>query len=506
MPANMEFGIQFSNTTNGTPRNTDDPFRVLVLADLRGCGHKDTSTTIPVPVQVDIDNFDSVMKRFTPRLDIPLSTDSDATISVEFTNLDHFHPDYLYQNLDLFQQLKNLRDRLSNPASFAEAAQQLRSDKQQAAENTPAKAEKTAAGNSEDNMFERLLGASSSIDSQTSSDVIKKARGGINNFITDVVSEYIVPEADPDQDKYIAGIDDAISAQMRALLHHPAFQALESTWRSIYQLITELQTGDELKVYILDQTRADLVKDILGSTDNLQQSITYQRIVETQVSVLGGQPWAALVADYSFSEHNDDLTVLAAMGAIASQAGGPFLAAANPSIIGCDTINNNTDPHKWTPPDNANWMTLRQSSYASWIGLSLPRVILRQPYGPKSDQIDSFDFIEVHDACEHESFLWGNSAYCLAILLGKAFEDYSWSMQPGQYPDIEDLPHFTYTEHGEPCMLATAEAYLSDRAGDSILSYGLMPVLSYRNRNMARVLRFQSIAEPASNLSGQWRA
>jgi type VI secretion system protein ImpC len=147
---------------------------------------------------------------------------------------------------------------------------------------------------------------------------------------------------------------------------------------------------------------------------------------------------------------------------------------------------------------------LRASPAASWVGLALPRVILRQPYGVGSDEIDSFDFEEMTPANDHETYLWGNPAFAVALLVGRAFIDNGWEMEPGDELDLSDLPSHVYASGGEKKTKPCAEVLLSDRAVDVIIKAGLMPMVSFRNRNAVRAERLQSVASPSAALSGPW--
>ena len=215
-----------------------------------------------------------------------------------------------------------------------------------------------------------------------------------------------------------------------------------------------------------------------------------------------------MVGHYTFGTGEEDVTLLAYLGAIASLAGAPFLAGADASVLGCRSVAATPDPADWQLGDDdaaQRWQALRASSQASWIGLALPRMLLRLPYGKRTDPVEQFEFDELAGAWNHESYLWGNPALACALLIGRSFMAHGWEMEPGDELEIGDLPAHTLERDGEPQLQACAEAYLTERAGQAILSRGVMPLLSYRNRNAVRVLRFQSLADPVKPLSGPWR-
>jgi type VI secretion system protein ImpC len=130
-------------------------------------------------------------------------------------------------------------------------------------------------------------------------------------------------------------------------------------------------------------------------------------------------------------------------------------------------------------------------------------LLLRLPYGP-SDPVERFGFEEMPTARTHGAYSWGSSAFAAVLLLARSFRERGWDMQPGDHLEIDDLPTEIYVEDGERKLLACAEVFLSERSGEAILQRGLCPLLSYKNRNAARLLRFQSLADPPTALRGPW--
>ena len=434
-------------------------------------------------------------------------------MSIQFANLDDFHPDVLYRNLGLFQALRELRTRLMDSRSFNQAAAELRhgaqslqlspdSSVQNAGDTVPVREE------DETSMFERLLGRHSSATSdKPTSTSHDRSQTLLQHFIQDVVGPYIVPETDPFQPQYVAAVDEVISEQMRAMLHHADFQSLEALWRSVHGMVTGLELGQELKLYLLDVTRHELEEDIKSTQGQLEQSGLFRRLAENDTDISGCKPWSMLVGDYTFMPDVESLSLLAALGGISSRASSPFLAAADASILGCSSVTDTPDPRDWKKTDQdaeQAWRTLRQSSVARWIGLAHPRLLLRLPYGKDSDALDYFEFEEVRQPREHEAYLWGNPAFACATLIARSYQANGWSMVLGDIMDLDNLPAHTFRDDDETQMMACAEEFLTERAAEAMLDRGVMPLISYRNRNAVRLMRFQSIAEPLKMLAGPW--
>jgi predicted component of type VI protein secretion system len=196
---------------------------------------------------------------------------------------------------------------------------------------------------------------------------------------------------------------------------------------------------------------------------------------------------------YAFGASDTDIGLLAALGLIASQAGGPFVGTADPALAGGDATG------------LAGWQALRGSEAAPWIGLATPKVLLRQPYGRKSDPIVSFGFEELGPGePAHEELLWGHASLAASLLIGRAFTSRGWEMEPGDEREIGDLPAYTFLKDGEREMQACAERYLGEASASAMIAAGLIPLLSHRQRNAVSVMSFQSVAEPSQALAGPW--
>jgi type VI secretion system protein ImpC len=141
---------------------------------------------------------------------------------------------------------------------------------------------------------------------------------------------------------------------------------------------------------------------------------------------------------------------------------------------------------------------------ARWLENPMPEARERTEARRLRAEIDSFEFEEMSSPPDHDAYLWGNPGFHLALLLGRSFSDSGWEMQPGDINDLSDLPSHIHVEDGEKILKPCAEVLLSERAADAVIKLGLMPLLSYRDRNTVRVPRMQSIADPAAGLSGAW--
>lgn len=514
MAERMSFDIRLgSNHARERRRPSEESaMRILVMGDFSGRANRGIDEHAGLrsrrPTPIDVDSFDRVLAKMAPRLRLPIG-DGSASVSLEFASIDDFHPDALYRRLALFQGLRETRRRLLDVSTYEEAAAAVRDEAKRrigsrpttgAAEPPPSPSEGDA------DTLARLLGGKPAGPAQQVRQT-GQAVGEIDALIRSIVAPHIVADAPPHQAQYVAAVDAASSEQLRAILHHPQFQALEALWRGTRWLTANLETNERLQLLVLDVSRPALLADFSGAGADVRSSALHHLLVEQGSSTAGGEPWSLIVGDYSFGLSGEDLGLLASLGAVASWVGAPFLAAAMPDLIGCSSIASTPDPRNWTPPMGEvaeGWHALRQSMMASWIGLTLPRILLRLPYGKAGEPVEAFAFDEFGVTQAHEHYLWGNGALACALLIGRAFTARGWEMEPGDELEIEDMPAHVFEENGEKRLQACAEVTLVDRAAQAMLDAGLMPLLSYRNRNAIRLARFQSIANPAAPLSGPW--
>jgi type VI secretion system protein ImpC len=428
------------------PRQEPDaPFRILVAGNFSG-----GASRIRKPVLIDRDSFEEVLSLYGPEIRLEFAK---APIPVRFRELEDFHPDSLFERLPPFQALRDMRQQLE--------------------EGIVIPAEPEVSNLSGADLLASLMGEAPRSPSAA------PVRSAWDAMLHELVAPYAEPKPDRRLPAMIAQTDRAITGEMRGVLHHKAFQDLEALWRGLFFLIRRLETSQDLKVYVWDMPQAEL-----SSPEGLA---ALRRVaVEETVGTTGGDPWSVIAGLYYFG--NEHEATLAQIAAIARAAGAPFLSGVAPDVVGLTRV----------------FQTLRRSSDARWVGLAMPRFLLRLPYGEKTDSTETFGFEEMPDPPEHERYLWGNPAIACTYLLGEAFTRYGWGMRPGQVNQIDGLPAHVYRKDGEPELKPCAEVLLTQGSAEILLDLGLMPLLSMKGSDRVRLARFQSIAEPHAPLSGRW--
>jgi type VI secretion system protein ImpC len=265
----------------------------------------------------------------------------------------------------------------------------------------------------------------------------------------------------------------------------------------------DLEDGPSL--YILDISIEEIRKDL--EAEDLQKTALFEILVTRTVGTPGQHPWSLAVLLETLGREVEDAELLAKITMIASIAQTAVLCGADSTLAGCPSFATHPSLEDWSagaPADvRATWDAIRQMPESRFLGLVMPRLLLRLPYGKKSDAIDSFEFEEVDYPPDHEDLLWGPGSVAAALLIGRAFQRDGWDMRPGSEQDIETLPYLTYKDKTETVAIPCAEAVLTVKAAEHLIALGFMPLLSLKGTDEVRLGMMQSFA--AGRLAGRWR-
>jgi type VI secretion system protein ImpC len=356
-----------------------------------------------------------------------------------------------------------------------------------------------AAAEDDASTLARLLGGKPSAAAPAGAAAAAPARtSSLDQMLRDLVAPHIVRGPGAEQAQLLDSVDAAISDEMRRVLHAPEFQRLEGLWRGLRTLVFENPVGAELEVFVLDASREDVIADLRACAGELERSQLYRLLVQPSTGP-GGAGFSLAIADLTIRGTDEDVSLLAGLGAVAAQAGACLLAAADPALWGASDLASQPDRRAWSEPDpaiTARMALIRGSAVAPFIGLCGPRLLGRVPYGPKTDPVESFAFTELTSDPAHGDFLWVNPAFGCAQLILSGVADSGWEGGPGTVLDLVELPHVMVRVGGEDVLQACAEVFLDETSAQRISSCGVMPFLSYKNRNAVRLMRLQSLANP----------
>jgi type VI secretion system protein ImpC len=465
----------------------DTPFRIAVLGDFSGRASRASADAGAALIRrpawrVDRDDLDDVMREIGPALRLRLGDDGTGLV-IRFESLADFHPDRLFERLPLFQALRDLRTRLSNPATFKAAAAEL-------VGGAPPSADRSPSGAS-------LLG--DILDEAAPGDVeeiLAEAGGDLHGFIQRVLKPHLVPNPDPRQSELVAQVEAAASATLRAILHSPEYQGLESLWRAIDLLVRQLETGAELKVMLIDLSEPELRAALPTGGDPAASPL-----LRLLMNHADPDPWSVLVGAYTFGGSAQEVDRLAQLSAIGMMLQAPWISGAEPGLAG---IGEETgEVSTWPAPSEA-WRTLRTTGLARSLGLVLPRFLVRLPYGRGLEECERFPFEELAAPAPPTKLLWGNPAVMVALILGRGFAEHRWALMRGLEPEVSGLPVGALGRGADAMAIGPGEAPLSVRAADALIDRGFMVLAPLKETDRVRLVRMQSCAQPIAALAGRW--
>ncbi len=305
----------------------------------------------------------------------------------------------------------------------------------------------------------------------------------------------------------VAELDRLIGGQIRVILHHPEFQALEAAWRGLHYLVRMTDTDAMLKIRAMDIGKRELSRTLRKFRGTAwDQSPVFRKIYEEEYGQLGGEPYGVLVGDYRFDHHPEDVQCLADMAKIAAAAHAPFLSGASPSVMQMSSWTELANPRDLTrifqTPEYAAWRSMRADEDTRYVGLCMPHFLGRLPYGTASDPLDDFAFEEAADGPDSTGFLWINAAFALAANLTRAFSLYGWctrirGIESGGIVDGLLAHHFPYAD-GDVDRRCVTEVSLSERREAELSRSGFIPLLHRKNTDFAAFVSAQSLQLPAS--------
>lgn len=485
----------------------DRKFIIVVLADLQGSAGIDPRAT-PMPLyqrrffEVDRDSLDDAMKRLAVRwrgrLPGPEGDEAGASLELSFRGIDDFHPDSIVQRVPVLERLRGLPGRLRDPVGMDEAQAELRrwvpqvevrrEPPQAAAPEPPAAA---------------ATGILESILEQTpaASEPARRVDPELQRFLREIVAPHLVRVDSARQAALRSAIDGLLSLQVNAILHDPAFQALEASWRSLYWLMRNVETDSSLKIRAVHLRKEEVLRDVLSGKELERSDLA--RLLLDPASVPGSDRPALLVGDYLFSPSLEDLAVLERFGNIGARLGAPFLAGASPGMVGRESFAGMEDPAEvrnfCRSAACESWRLLRRSRAARWVALAAPRLLCRLPYGRETDPVETFGYEEGIAGLRHGDLLWGNAAYAVAAAYAIGFAAQGWRMNlAAGVPSLHGFPLYQFREAGETVSQPCAEVLWPERMVEAVMEAGLLPVVSHRDADAVSLPSLQTIAEPRS--------
>jgi type VI secretion system protein ImpC len=314
------------------------------------------------------------------------------------------------------------------------------------------------------------------------------------DLLRELATARISPRATPES---LKDIDRKLSVQLAEILHHADFQRLEATWRGLHYLVHQTETGENLKIRVLNVSKRELLKDF-EEAGPIDRSALFQKVHERVYGRPGGQPFGLLVGEYEFGRI--DIYLLEWIARVAAFAHAPFVAGASPKLFGLDNfteLTRNRDLAKiFEGVAYAPWKSFRESEDSRYVALVLPHVLARLPYGEKFQCVAEFNFEEFVNGERHDKYLWMSAAWAYAVRVTVAFGRYGWLARTrGVHGGgkAEGLPlHAFPTDDGDIAMKCPAEIAISDRREFELSNQGFLPLLYSIDNDTAVFMGAQS--------------
>lgn len=304
-------------------------------------------------------------------------------------------------------------------------------------------------------------------------------------------------------DEHIASLDAQISRQLDAVMHHPDFQRVEATWRGAKSLIDQTDFRQNVRIELLDISKAHLLQDFEDAPE-IAQSGLYLHSYTQEYDTPGGEPIAAAVSNYEFDRSPQDIALLRSISKVAAAAHMPFLGSVGPAFFGKASMEEvaaiKDIGNYMERAEYIKWHSFAASDDARYIGLCMPRVIGRLPYGPDTKPVRGFNYIESVKGPDHAKYLWVNASFAFAANMVKSFIKNGWCVQirgPQSGGAVTDLPIHLYDLGTGNQVKIPSEVMIPETREFEFSNQGLIPLSYYKNRDYACFFSANSAHKPA---------
>ncbi len=301
----------------------------------------------------------------------------------------------------------------------------------------------------------------------------------------------------------VAEIDNTLTKQINEVLHTPSFQRLEATWRGMHYFVMNTETSTTLKIRVLNVSKDDLLKDLQKAVE-FDQSALFKKVYEEEFGTYGGDPFSFILGDYEFGRHPADIELLEKISGVAAAAHAPFVSAAYAKLFDLKDFFSLAQPRDLSKIFESNelikWRSFRESDDSRYVSLTLPKVLLRLPYGEETVPVEGFDFEEAVDGSDASKYLWGNPSYILGQRITNAFSKYGWlaairGVEGGGL--VEGLPAHTFkTPKGDVKLTCPTQVSISDRREKELNDLGFMAILHRKGSDKAAFFGGQTANQP----------
>jgi type VI secretion system protein ImpC len=311
-------------------------------------------------------------------------------------------------------------------------------------------------------------------------------------------------------DAAIKGIDKLVSKQLNAIMHAEAFRKLEGSWRGLNYMVLNSETSQTLKIKMLDVSKRDLFKD-LDKASEFDQSQVFKKLYENEFGTAGGEPYGALIGDYEFTNHPEDISTLQGMSNVAAAAFAPFITAPAPGLFGFESWQELSKPRDlekiFASAEYTKWRSFRETEDSRFVAMVMPRTLARLPYGQATAPVEEFNYEEAPTdakgnakSLDHDEYCWMNAAYVKGAVLTRAFAEngFCTAIRGAEGGGkVEGLPtHVFKSDDGDVDTKCPTEIGITDRREAELSKLGILSLCHYKNTDYAVFFGSQTTQKP----------
>jgi type VI secretion system protein ImpC len=282
----------------------------------------------------------------------------------------------------------------------------------------------------------------------------------------------------------IARIDSAVNEQLNEIIHHENFKQLESNWRSLNDLIVNTNFRANVMLDFLDVSKDELFEDFEANAVDITGSALFKKVYLAEYDQYGGKPFGGMVGLYDFQHNPQDEFWLRTMGKVAAASHAPFIGSISPKFFGCDSIEELAAIKDleglMNHPKYGSWNKLRDSEEAAYLGLTLPKYIVRLPYDPVTNPAGKLPFKETVRGASNEDYLWGSASILFAQNMIRSFIQSGWCQYlrgPKGGGLVTGLPVHTFNVRGEEELKIPVEMAIPDFRELEFANAGFIPLI-----------------------------
>ena len=298
----------------------------------------------------------------------------------------------------------------------------------------------------------------------------------------------------------IAQIDDMVNDQINEIIHNDKFKAIESNWRALDDLIKNTNFKANIMIDIMDVSKEELAEDFENNSVDITGSELFKKTYVEEYDQYGGKPVGSIIGLYEFEHTPRDEFWLRVMGKIAAASHAPFVGNVSPKFFGCETVEELAAVKDLESllehPKYGSWNKLRESEEAAYIGLALPKYILRKPYDPTTNPSGDLPFKEKVAGPDNADYLWGSASALVAQNMARSFESSGWCQYlrgPKGGGLVSGLPVHTFNVRGEDEIKIPVEITIPDYRELEYANCGFMPAVYRKGTADACFFSCQSI-------------